>query len=99
MVEDEQFCFAYEQGRRAARIGLPITSNPHLDGEPLVVAAWTDGYRSVDVKRLSPDHRFRIFEEGRMAGVRGQPVSQSPYLDDDDPEPLELWLLGYAPDV
>jgi hypothetical protein len=99
MIEDEQFIFAFEQGRRAARIGLPITANPHLDSKPLAVAAWTDGYMSVDLTQFSADHRFRIYEEGRMAGAQGVSASESPYLDDDDPEPLELWLLGYAPDV
>jgi hypothetical protein len=97
--DDEQYSFAFEQGRRAARVGLPITSNPHLDSQPLAVAAWTDGYRSIDTSRWSSDHRFRIYEEGRVAGERGESASVSPYLDDDDPEPLELWLLGYAPYV
>jgi hypothetical protein len=97
--DDEQYSYAFEQGRRAARVGLPITSNPHLDSQPLAVAAWTDGFRSIDTTRFSLDHRFRIYEEGRMAGERGDPALVSPYLDDDDPEPLELWLLGYAPHV
>lgn len=97
--DDEWYSYAFEQGRRAARVGLPITANPHLDSQPLAVAAWTDGFRSIDTSRLSSDHRFRIYEEGRIAGERGEPASVSPYLDDDDPEPLELWLLGYAPHV
>lgn len=97
--DDEQYSYAFEQGRRAAQVGLPITSNPHLDSEPSAVAAWTDGYQSIDMTHISLDDRFRIYEEGRMAGERGESASISPYLEDDDPEPLELWLRGYAPHV
>lgn len=97
--DDERYSYVFEQGRRAARVGLPLTSNPHLGSQPVDVVAWADGFRSVDTTRLSSDNRFRIYEEGRVAGENGEPASLSPYLDDDDPEPLELWLLGYAPNV
>lgn len=96
MDSDKQFSFCFEQGRRAARIGLSATSNPYLDDEPSNLSAWVEGYRTVDLKTLSCKHRFRIYEEGVKAADRGESASTCPYLD-DDPEMMNIWLLGHAP--
>lgn len=95
---DEQFTICYQQGRRAARTGLPVTSNPHIDNASPDVSAWVEGYHSVDLTTLTLSDRFRIFQHGKNAAANGESVSACPYLD-DDPEIMDLWLLGYAPQV
>ncbi len=47
-----------------------------------------------------------VFEQGNVAELKGQSAASDgqsasicPYVNDDNPELMEIWLLGYAPHV
>ncbi|AYD01755.1 hypothetical protein [Neorhizobium sp. NCHU2750] len=99
MTDDELFSACFEEGRRAGRIGLPITTNPYLDQETIEIAAWVEGFASVDTAALIPSERAHIFHEGQTAATNGQLASTCPYLEEENPRRMEIWLMGYAPHV
>lgn len=50
---DDHFFRVFESGRKAARTGAPLISNPYLDREQSEHAAWADGFNSVDLVELT----------------------------------------------
>lgn len=99
LCDDEIFSACFEEGRRAARTGLHVTANPYLDEETIELAAWVEGFASVDTSILIPSERAHLFQEGRTAALNLQLASTCPYLDDENPRRMEIWLMGYAPQV
>lgn len=97
--EDEVFTACFEQGRRAARTGLHVTSNPYLDTDSNELSAWVEGFASVENSVFIPAERAQVFHAGQIASGKGENATVCPYLDDDDPERMEIWLLGYAPHI
>lgn len=97
--EDQIFARCFEQGRRAATIGKCLTANPYLDVSSEELAAWTEGFASVETATFIQAERAGTFHAGEDAAIRGEPASVCPHLDDDSPERMEIWLLGYAPHV
>ena len=75
------------------------TTNPNLDEESTKLGAWIEGFETVDNSEITPHERVHLFHLGRDAADRGGPASMCPYLNDDNPERMEIWLLGYAPYV
>ncbi|WP_313199909.1 Rmf/CrpP family protein [Rhizobium sp.] len=98
-ADDVIFSQCFDDGRRAARIGLPRTTNPYLDEGSIELDAWIEGYETVDSSEIIPIERIHLFHLGREAAERGDPASMCPYMNDDNPERMEIWLLGYAPYV
>lgn len=99
MDEDLIFAECYESGRRAARVGKFATANPHLSGEPTRMAAWVEGYSSVNDPSFPQEERAQIFSAGEAAASSGKTANFCPYSSDDDRERMEIWLMGYAPHV
>lgn len=97
--DDDQFVHVFEQGRKAARIGAPLTSNPYLDHESIEPAAWADGFHSVYLEELTAVERGRVYLEGKSAAAQGYSASVCAYVNHENPELMEIWLLGYAPHV
>lgn len=97
--DDAAFSRCYTEGRRAARIGGLLTSNPYLDITSVHPAAWVEGHASVDNTVLDRVERADIFKAGALAAAGGETASTCPYIADEDPERFEIWLLGYAPHV
>lgn len=97
--EDQEFARCFAEGRRAGRIGLSPIANPYMQADAICLAAWVEGHASVDMISLSGADRAAIFDEGSIAGQTGEPATSCPYLDDEEPERMEIWLLGYAPNV
>ena len=98
-AEDVTFSQCFDHGRRAARIGMPRTTNPYLEEGSIELDAWIEGFETVDSTEIIPIERVHLFHRGREAAERGEPASVCPYTDDDNPERMEIWLLGYAPHV
>lgn len=100
MVDDDQiFSRCFEMGRRAARIGLPIAANPYLDTTSAELPAWVEGYASVDAATMPISERAAIYAAGNLAARNGEAASICPFVDEDNPERMEIWLIGYAPAI
>jgi hypothetical protein len=39
------------------------------------------------------------FHPGCRDSERGDPASICPYTEDENPERMEIWLIGYAPHI
>lgn len=98
-ADDVMFAQCFDEGRRAARIGLLLRANPYLDEGKIELDAWLEGFVTVETKDITPTERNHLFHLGRDAAERGEPASICPHMNDDDPERFEVWLLGYAPYV
>lgn len=98
--DDVKFAKSFDEGRRAATIGLGLITNPYIDEGSIELDAWIEGFASVDTSTIIPTERTHIFHLGRDAAERGESASVCPYMtDDEEPERMEIWLLGYAPYV
>lgn len=98
-ADDVLFTQCFDQGRRAACIGMQRTANPYIDHPGVRLDAWVEGFETVDNSEIIPIERIHLFHLGREAAERGEPASMCPYVADDNPERMEIWLLGYAPHV
>lgn len=87
----------FDEGRRAACIGMPRHANPYLDRAGIKLDAWVEGFETVDSSEIIPIERIHLFHQGREAAERGDAASMCPHTDDDNPERMEIWLIGYAP--
>lgn len=97
LEDDDLFAAAFEEGRRAARIGQFVTTNPYLDLDSVELTAWVEGFASVNTAELIPQERARIFREGENAAKTSLPAFVCPYGSEDNPERMEIWLMGYVP--
>lgn len=97
--QDELFSRCLEEGRRAARISRAVASNPYLDIIGAEQPAWVEGFASVGTSAFTLAERASIFNAGHDAGELSEPAASCPHQNDDDPERMEIWVLGYAPHV
>lgn len=96
--DDVIYSKCFEEGRRAGRIGMPDATNPY--GEAGTErSAWLDGYASVDFDHVIAIERIHVFHLGREAGERGDTATNCPFVHDENPERMEIWLMGYAPQI
>lgn len=96
-AEDVLHSQCFNEGRKAACIGMPRHSNPYLDRAGISLHAWVEGFETVSNTEIIPIERIHIFHLGREAAERGDPASVCPYTEDENPERMEIWLIGYAP--
>lgn len=94
--DDVIYTKCFDEGRRAGRIGMPQATNPYRDAGT-ERSAWHDGYAAVDFDDLIAIERIHLFHLGREAGERGETATRCPFVHDQNPERMEIWLLGYAP--
>jgi len=76
---------------------MPRHSNPYLDRAGISLHAWVEGFETVSNTEIIPIERIHIFHLGREAAEHGDPASVCPYTEDENPERMEIWLIGYAP--
>lgn len=96
-ADDVVFSQCFNEGRRAACIGMSRITNPYLDRAGIKLDAWVEGFETVDNSDIIPIERIHLFHQGREAAERGDPASICPYTNDNNPERMEIWLIGYAP--
>ncbi len=78
---------------------MPRHANPYLDRAGIKLDAWVEGFETVDSSEIIPIERIHLFHLGREAAERGDPASMCPHTEDENPERMEVWLIGYAPNL
>lgn len=98
-ADDVLYSQCFNEGRRAACIGMSRIANPYMDRAGLKLDAWVEGFETVDNSEIIPIERIHLFHLGREAAERGHSASMCPYINEENPERMEIWLIGYAPFV
>ncbi|GGG06684.1 hypothetical protein GCM10010924_39270 [Rhizobium wenxiniae] len=62
--DNDLYAAAFEDGCCAARVGKFVTANSCLDRDSVELAAWVDGFASINTAELIPLERMEIWLMG-----------------------------------